>query len=100
MRRCRRPRARFLASRSEIRSPVYSAIFFRCANRLVAKQPRPLILDFLIESPGASMSFINFIVLDAAQNRFSKDAANARSARQLVAGMTLALPNGRASDTH
>lgn len=47
-----------MASKSEIRSPVYSAIFFRCANVFVAKQPLPLIGDFLIARPGASLSFI------------------------------------------
>lgn len=58
MRKCRRPRALFMASKSEIRSPVYSAIFFRCSKVFVAKQPLPLIGDFLIARPGASLSFM------------------------------------------
>jgi hypothetical protein len=58
MRKCRRPRALFMASKSEIRSPAYSAIFFRCSKVFVAKQPLPLIGDFLIARPGASLSFM------------------------------------------
>src|SRR5882672_6955844 len=58
MRKCRRPRALFMASKSEIRSPVYSAIFFRCSKVFVAKQPLLLIGDFLIARPGASLSFM------------------------------------------
>src|SRR5689334_4488893 len=61
MRRTRRFRARFCASRSEIRSPVYSAIFFPRLKGLVAKQPLPLMVDLRMARPGAS--FITPIVV-------------------------------------
>lgn len=54
MRRMRRLRARFCASRSEMRSPAYSAIFLPRLKGMVAKQPRPLILDFPMVRPCAS----------------------------------------------
>src|SRR2546422_10808820 len=56
MRRMRRLRARLLASRSGIRSPVYSAIFFPRWKWTVAKQPLPLIGDLRIERPCASFT--------------------------------------------
>src|SRR5436190_18676762 len=58
MRRMRRLRPRFVASKSEMRSPVYSAIFFPRGKVLVAKQPLPLIGDSWMASPGASRIFI------------------------------------------
>src|SRR5436305_313807 len=56
MRRMRRLRARLLASRSGIRSPAYSAIFFPRRKWTVAKQPLPLIGDLRIERPCASFT--------------------------------------------
>jgi hypothetical protein len=50
--------ARRLASAFEIFSPAYSAIFRRPRKGLVAKQPLPLISDFLIVNPGDNFSFI------------------------------------------
>src|SRR5436190_20561831 len=61
MRKCRRPRALRLASRSEIRSPVYSPIFRARENGIVAKHPLPLMRDFSIDRPGAS--FIRYRTL-------------------------------------
>src|SRR5258707_6578516 len=50
--------ARRWASRSGMRSPVYSAILRRRRKLIVAKQPLPLIGDLRIESPRASFRFI------------------------------------------
>src|SRR5215813_1600791 len=62
MRRTRRFRARFCASRSEILSPMYSAIFLPRLNETVAKQPLPLIVDLPMVRPGASLSFTDVSV--------------------------------------
>lgn len=59
MRNLRRLDLRF-ASALVIFSPVYSAIFRPLRNRVVEKQPFPSIDDFLIDNPGASVSFIGF----------------------------------------
>src|SRR6202158_4198013 len=50
--------ARRWASRSGMRSPVYSAILRPRRKLRVAKQPLPLIGDLRIESPRASFRFI------------------------------------------
>src|SRR5947209_3281580 len=58
IRNTRRFCPRRVASASGISSPVYSAIFFLLGKRNVAKQPLPLIGDFLIARPGANLSCI------------------------------------------
>src|SRR5258708_30977082 len=50
--------ARRWASRSGMRSPVYSAILRPRRKQIVAKQPLPLIGDLRIESPRARFRFI------------------------------------------